>query len=135
MPLSDFSEMDPTMPNGDQGDPWRREAALTEGWRREMRELITETRTDLRERINEVKSSLNDRLGPMERDIGALKASKADAVDMQKELEKKAEKRVETVVYGLIGIFLVTLATVIAGFFIRAPSYPPHAPPAVSGQK
>jgi hypothetical protein len=135
MPWSVSSEMDPTMPNGDQPETWRREAALADGFRREMRELITETRTDLRERINEVKTSLNDRLGPMERDIGALKAGKADAVEVQKGLKDKAEKRVETIVYGLIGIFLVTVATVVAGFFIRAPSYPPHVPSAVSGQK
>jgi hypothetical protein len=103
-----------------------------------MRELIAEARVDFRERINEVKvgmndlkSGMNDRLGPMERSIGELRAGKADRA----ELDGKADKLSQTVVYGFVGVVLLAFATVVTAYFIRSPAGQPHAPAAVLGPK
>lgn len=126
-----------TMADGDESRPRWGETA-SESWRREMRELIADARVDFRERINEtkvlmneLKSSMNDRLGPMERSIGELRAGKADKED----LDKKADKLSQTVVYGFVGVVLLAFATVVTAYFIRAPSGADLSPPAASSKQ
>jgi hypothetical protein len=138
--LNGFSEKVPlTMPDGEENRPrWGDTAITTDSWRREMRELIAEARGDFRERftemkssMNELKSSMNDRLGPMERSIGELRAGKADRA----ELEGKADKLSQTVVYGFVGVVLLAFATVVTAYFIRAPAGQPTDPPAAAAAK
>jgi hypothetical protein len=95
-----------------------------DSWRREMRELINDTRTDLRERITEVKITLGDRLGPLERKIGELEAGKADKED----LSQKADKKTELIVYGLITMIVVYVVSTWLGIVVIKPASPDTAP-------